>query len=79
MTRYETPDVFEPGDDEGEPGVSYQCLIAISADSLQTLRACDVYRVLSEAPARARQGLADWIVAGRPDLVARVAEALADL
>lgn len=79
MNRYETPDVFEPEDDEGEPGVSYQTLIAISADSLQTLRACDVYRVLSEAPARARRGLADWIVAGRPDLAAECAECLADL
>jgi len=38
-----------------------------------------VFRVLSEAPARMRAGLADWIAAGRPDLPAECAECLADL
>ena len=57
----------------------YETLIKIAADSLQTLRACDVYRVQSEAPARMRAGLADWIAAGRPDLAAECAECLADL
>jgi hypothetical protein len=51
----------------------------IAADSLQTLRACDVFRVLSEAPADDREGLADWIAAGRPDLAAECAGCLADL
>jgi hypothetical protein len=57
----------------------YETLIAIAADSLQTLQVCDVYRVLSEAPARMLAGLADWIAAGRPDLAAECAECLADL
>jgi hypothetical protein len=57
----------------------YETLIQIAADSLQTLRACDVFRVLSEAPKRMRAGLADWIAAGRPDLAAECAECLADL
>lgn len=34
----------------------YETLVMIAADSLQTLRACDVYRVLSEAPAADRNG-----------------------
>lgn len=80
MCRYETPDVFEPGDDEeSEPGVSYQTLIAIAADSLQALRARDVWRVLGECPSEHRNGLADWIAAGRPDLATECAECLADL
>jgi hypothetical protein len=57
----------------------YETLIAIAADNLQALRACDVFRVLSEAPADDREGLADWIAAGRPDLAAECAECLADL
>jgi hypothetical protein len=57
----------------------YETLIKIAADSLQALRACDVFRVLDEAPARMRAGLADWIAAGRPDLAAECAECLADL
>ncbi len=56
-----------------------ETLIMIAADNLQALRACDVYRVLSEAPAADRDGLADWIAAGRPDLAAECAECLADL
>jgi hypothetical protein len=57
----------------------YEALVMIAADSLQTLRACDVFRVLSEAPADDREGLADWIAAGRPDLAAECAGCLADL
>jgi hypothetical protein len=57
----------------------YEALIMIAADNLQALRACDVFRVLSEAPARARAGLADWIAAGRPDLAAECAGCLEDL
>lgn len=57
----------------------YETLILIAADSLQALRVCDVFRVLDEAPARQRKGLADWIAAGRPDLAAECAECLADL
>jgi hypothetical protein len=57
----------------------YETLVMIAADSLQTLRACDVYRVLDEAPAADRDGLADWIAAGRPDLAAECAGCLADL
>ena len=56
----------------------YEALIMISADSLQALRACDVFRVLSEAPARMRAGLAAWIASGRPDLAAECAECLSD-
>jgi len=63
----------------GDEMTRYETLIAIAADSLQTLRVYDVYRVLSEAPARMRAGLADWIAAGRPDLAAECAECLADL
>jgi len=37
----------------------YETLIQIAADNLQALRACDVFRVLSEAPAADRDGLAD--------------------
>ena len=36
-------------------------------------------RVLSEAPAADRDGLADWIAAGRPDLATECAGCLADL
>ena len=73
-------EVLEPAEaNELEPGVSYPCFIMIAADSLQTLRACDVFRVLSEAPAADRDGLADWIAAGRPDLAAECAGCLADL
>jgi len=57
----------------------YETLIQIAADSLQALRACDVFRVLSEAPAADRDGLADWIAAARPDLAAECAGCLADL
>jgi hypothetical protein len=57
----------------------YETLILIAADSLQTLRACDVYRVLDKTPEADRDGLADWIAAGRPDLAAECAECLSDL
>jgi hypothetical protein len=57
----------------------YETLIMIAADSLQALRACDVFRVLSEAPAADREGLADWIAARRPDLATECAGCLADL
>jgi hypothetical protein len=79
MPRYETPDVFEPEDEESEPNVSYQSLIAISADSLSVLRKIDVRRVIGECLSEHRAGLADWIAAGRPDLAAECAECLADL
>ena len=73
-------EVLEPAEaNELEPGVSYPCFIMIAADSLQALRARDVWRVLGECPSEHRNGLVDWIAAGRPDLAAECAECLADL
>jgi len=57
----------------------FDSCIAIAADSLAKLRKCDVYRVLSEAPADDRAALADYIITGRPDLSSEVSDVLDEL
>ena len=50
--------------------------LKIAADSLETLRKSDVYRVLEAS--RFDAGLAAYISVGRPDLATEVAECLED-
>lgn len=54
-------------------------LIKIAADSIETLRQSDVFRVLEQNDANVRAKLAAYIIAKRPDLANEVAECLEDL
>lgn len=58
---------------------AFGILLSISADSPAELRACDVYRVVSEAADIGLAGFAEWLEAERPDLAKVIREALADL
>jgi hypothetical protein len=57
-------------------GFNIPMLIQIAADSIDELRRCDVYRVISTAPERVRAEVAEYINFHRQDLVDKVAEAL---
>jgi hypothetical protein len=57
-------------------GFNIPALITIAADSIDELRGCDVYRVISRAPARHRQAVADYINFHRDDMVDKVEEGL---
>ena len=50
--------------------------IKIAADSLAQLRKIDVERVIEWAADETRQELADYIIAGRPDLADEVYEVM---
>lgn len=54
-------------------------LIKIAADSIETLRQSDVFRVLEQNDTSVRAELAAYIAAKRPDLANEVAECLEDL
>ena len=56
-----------------------ESLIKIAADSIQTLRKSDVFRVLEQNDVAIREKLANYISTNRPDLVEEVNECLADL
>lgn len=55
--------------------VNYNIITAISADSVDRLRKCDVFRVM-EAAANAgdMHGYAEWLAGERPDLAAEINE-----
>ena len=53
--------------------------ILIASDSVQQLRKCDVFRVLSEAPDDTRQSLARYIAEARPDLTIEAVECLEEM
>ena len=53
-------------------------LIKIAADSIQTLRLPDVFRVL-EWNSESRTELAEWIKASRPDLASEVDSCISEL
>jgi hypothetical protein len=59
--------------------MNYPTLILIAADSIERLRACDVFRVLDSAPPDRMQKLSTWIGQQRPELRPYVAEALAEI
>lgn len=54
-------------------------LIKIAADSIQSLRKSDVFRVLEQNDANVRNELASYISVNRPDLAEEVSECLEDL
>ena len=60
------------------PAVNLDTLIGVAADSINKLRAADVDRVISEAPAQSREALAQHIRTKRPDLAGEVDSALED-
>jgi hypothetical protein len=53
--------------------------ILISADSIEQLRRCDVFRVLEWTPEEHRETVANYIWDNRPDLHHAISEALTDL
>lgn len=53
-------------------------LILIAADNIETLRVCDVYRVLDHNIDELTN-LANYITNARPDLAGEVAECVADI
>lgn len=53
--------------------------IQVSADSIEELRRCDVFRVLEWSGAEFREVVAEYIRAHRPDLTGEVGEVLAEL
>lgn len=55
-----------------------QAAIMIAADSIQSLRCCDVYRVLEQNAASIRNALAAFISGARPDLAEEVADIMAE-
>ena len=57
-------------------GFNIPALITIAADSIDELRRCDVYRVISRAPSQHRQAVADYINFHRDDMADKVAEGL---
>lgn len=61
------------------PTVDYAAMIAIAADSVQNLRKADVFRVLDEAAAENRQGLAEFIKSNRAELTDEVEDALGEI
>lgn len=62
-----------------KPG-KYERAVWVAADSVERLRACDVFRVLEERPRGVGlDGLAEWIVSRRPDLVDEVQGCLSEL
>lgn len=56
-----------------------EAAIKIASDSVQTLRACDVFRVLEQNGADIRNSIASYISLARPDLADEVSESIADL
>lgn len=61
-----------------QPAVNLDTLISVAADSIDKLRAVDVDRVISEAPAQNREALAQHIRTKRPDLAGEVDLVLED-
>lgn len=55
-----------------------QAAIKIAADSINSLRMSDVFRVLEQNAASIRSALADYISQARPDLAGEVAEIVAE-
>jgi Rad3-related DNA helicase len=53
--------------------------ILISADSIEHLRRCDVFRMLEWSPAEHRAEVADYILANRPEFAAEVGNVLSEL
>ena len=58
---------------------NHAAFLKIAADSPEQLRGCDVFRVLDECPAEHKQGMAQYIIDQRPDLVDRVARDLGEI
>lgn len=53
--------------------------IQVSADSVEELRRCDVFRVLEWSGAEHRTTVANYIGAHRPDLAAEIGKVMAEL
>mgnify|MGYP003651470061 CR=1 FL=1 len=54
-------------------------IIKIAADSIESLRNDDVYRVLSESNANLRATVAEYILTHRADLATEVLECMEDI
>lgn len=54
-------------------------VITVAADKVETLRRCDVERVVSLVNTADRTGFIEWLITRRPDLAGAIAEALSAL
>jgi hypothetical protein len=59
--------------------IDYAVFVKVSADNVKVLRKADVFRVLSETPAKHREGLATYIISRRADLADEVREVLSEV
>lgn len=74
----ETATESRPAAEPSPSSDQFAGLIAIAADSIESLRRSDVDRVITEAPSELRQQLANYIKSKRPDLAGEVDEVTAE-
>ena len=60
----------------------YETHVTIAADTVETLRGCDVYRLIDVAGhvnGLDPQKFADWLIGVRPDLAGEICECLREI